>query len=64
MEEAGPDYITVHGRKRSQKSTEPVNVEAVKLVKSIAKVPVLLNGDVFCMKDVDALVAATGVDGI
>jgi len=64
VESARPDYITVHGRRRTQRSSEPVNVEAVKLIKSIATVPVVLNGDIFSMGDVDRLVEATGVDGV
>ena len=63
VEGAQPDYITVHGRRRTQRPSEPVNVEAVKLIKSIATVPVVLNGDVFSMGDLDRLVKATGVDG-
>ena len=63
VETARPDYITVHGRRRTQRSKEPVNVEAVKLIKSIATVPVVLNGDVFSMDDADRLVKATNVDG-
>lgn len=57
------DYITVHGRRRSQKSSEPANLEAIKLVKSVTKVPVVANGDVFTLEDVDRIVSATGVDG-
>ncbi|RPB21051.1 tRNA-dihydrouridine synthase [Terfezia boudieri ATCC MYA-4762] len=64
VESARPDYITVHGRRKTQRSSEPVNIEAVKLIKSIATVPVVLNGDVFSMGDVDRLVEATGVDGV
>lgn len=64
VESARPDYITVHGRRRTQRSSEPVNVEAVKLIKSIATAPVVLNGDIFSMGDVNRLVEATGVDGV
>lgn len=60
----GIDYITVHGRRRTQRSTEPVNVEAIKLIKSSATVPVVLNGDIFSMGDVERMVEATGVDGV
>lgn len=59
----GVDFITVHGRTRRQKSTEPVNLEGMKLVKEVSTVPVLANGDVFSVKDADDIVAATGVDG-
>lgn len=63
VETSGVDYITVHGRRRSQRSSEPVNLEAIKLIKSIATVPVFANGDVFSLGDVDRIVKATGVDG-
>jgi tRNA-dihydrouridine synthase len=33
-------------------------------VKSILKIPVILNGDVFCYEDFDKAIAATGVDGV
>ncbi|KAG0372825.1 tRNA-dihydrouridine(20a/20b) synthase [NAD(P)+]-like protein [Mortierella sp. AD032] len=59
----GVDFITVHGRTRRQKSTEPVSLEGMKLVKEISTVPVLANGDVFSMEDANHIVAATGVDG-
>lgn len=64
VESVGIDYITVHGRRRTQRSTEPVNVEAIKLIKSSATVPVVLNGDIFSMGDVERMVEATGVDGV
>lgn len=34
---------------------KPVNVEAVKLIKSIATVPIVLNGDMFSIDNVDHL---------
>lgn len=64
IESSGVDYITVHGRRRSQRSSEPVNLPAIHLVKSIAIVPVLANGDVFSLSDVDSIVSATNVDGV
>ena len=64
MESVGIDYITVHGRRRTQRSTEPVNVEAIKLIKSSVTVPVVLNGDAFSMDDAKRMVEVTGVDGV
>ncbi|KAH0604404.1 uncharacterized protein H6S33_006781 [Morchella sextelata] len=64
VESGGPDYITVHGRRRSQRSSEPVNLEAIRLIKSVAKVPIVANGDVFCLDDVDRIIKATRVDGV
>ncbi|KAK3827825.1 MAG: hypothetical protein J3Q66DRAFT_276007 [Benniella sp.] len=59
----GVDFITVHGRTRNQKSTVPVNLQGMKLVKEVSTVPVLANGDVFSVEDANAIVEATGVDG-
>jgi tRNA-dihydrouridine synthase 4 len=64
IESSGVDYITVHGRRRTQRSSEPVNLSAINLIKSTATVPVTANGDVFTLADVDAIVAATNVDGV
>ncbi|KAI9778908.1 MAG: hypothetical protein M1835_004820 [Candelina submexicana] len=63
VEAAGVDYITCHGRRRSQRSSEPVDLDAIKLVKETATVPVVANGDVFDHKDVQRIVNFTGVDG-
>ncbi|ORZ26823.1 hypothetical protein BCR41DRAFT_376887 [Lobosporangium transversale] len=59
----GVDFITVHGRTRRQKSTEPVNLEGMKLVKEVSTVPVIANGDVFSVADANQIVEATNVDG-
>ncbi|KAG0228821.1 tRNA-dihydrouridine(20a/20b) synthase [NAD(P)+]-like protein [Actinomortierella wolfii] len=59
----GVDFITVHGRTRRQKSTEPVNIEGMKLVKETSTVPVIANGDVFSLQDAEYIVSQTGVNG-
>ncbi|KAF9116231.1 tRNA-dihydrouridine(20a/20b) synthase [NAD(P)+]-like protein [Mortierella sp. AM989] len=59
----GVDFITVHGRTRRQKSSEPVSLEGMKFVKEVSTVPVLANGDVFSIEDAKTIVDATGVDG-
>jgi len=63
VESSGVDYITIHGRRRSQRSSEPVNSEAIALVKSVAGVPIVANGDVFSLGDAERIVGITGVDG-
>ena len=63
VEEAGVDYITVHGRMRSTRSSEPVDLEKIREVRMAARVPVLANGDVFSLEDVRRIVEFTGVDG-
>jgi tRNA-dihydrouridine synthase 4 len=64
VEAAGVDFITVHGRTRAQRSSESVNLDAIKLIKSIATVPVIANGDVFSLSDAHRIASETGVDGV
>ncbi|KAI9332650.1 dihydrouridine synthase-domain-containing protein [Obelidium mucronatum] len=63
-EAAGVDYITVHGRTRKQRSSEPVNIEAIKTIKEQASVPIFANGDIFSLQDANEIVRETGVDGV
>lgn len=64
VEEAGADYITVHGRLKTQRSSEPPNLDAIKLIKDSVACPVMANGDAFSMEAVDHIVQHTGVDGV
>ncbi|KAF7732282.1 tRNA-dihydrouridine(20a/20b) synthase [NAD(P)+]-like protein [Apophysomyces ossiformis] len=63
-ESVGVDFLTVHGRTRYQKSTEPVNFDGIKLVKESVGVPVIANGSIFSLKDVEEMYEKTGVDGV
>lgn len=63
-EAVGVDFLTVHGRTRLQKNTESVNFEGIKLVKESINVPVIANGSIFSIKDVDEMYEKTGVDGV
>ena len=63
VEDGGVDYITVHGRRRSDRSSEPVNLEAIRLVKQAAKVPVVANGDAYSLEDVHRIASITRADG-
>jgi tRNA-dihydrouridine synthase B len=62
--EAGLDYITVHGRNASQRSSEPAHWAAIQEVKTIAKMPVIGNGDVACLSDLLKMKEQTGCDGV
>ncbi len=71
VQDAGVDWISVHGRTKDTRSSVPVNLEAIKIVKqSIAssensrKVPVVANGDCFMPLDINRIVKATGVNGV
>ncbi|QIW95133.1 hypothetical protein AMS68_000651 [Peltaster fructicola] len=64
VEEAGVDYITIHGRTRSQRSSTPPDYEAIRILKSQARVPVFANGDVYSIADADKIVTMTNVAGV
>ncbi|KAJ1981214.1 tRNA dihydrouridine synthase [Dimargaris xerosporica] len=63
-EAVGVDWITVHGRTRHQKSTEPVDLDAIKFCRQVATVPMVGNGDIFTTQDAQDMVAKTGVQGV
>lgn len=64
VEAAGVDYITIHGRTRSQRSSTPPNYEAIRILKAHASVPVFANGDVYSLDDANKIVNITGVAGV
>ena len=63
-ESIGTDFITVHGRTRRQRSTELVNLNAIKLIKENLKIPVIANGNVFTLNDAENIYEQTGVNGV
>ena len=64
VESAGVDFLTIHGRMRSTPSSQPVNLEAIKLLASHTTVPTLSNGDVFTLSDATKHASLTEVDGV
>lgn len=64
VEAAGVDYITVHGRTRTTRSSQPADFGAIKVVKDAVSVPVVANGDCFSIEDAEKIAEITGVDGI
>lgn len=65
--EAGVDWITIHGRTRTTRSSVPVNLDAIKYVRENMKyqdVPVIANGDCFNLKDFHHISEYTKVDGV
>lgn len=64
VEAAGVDFITVHGRTRTTRSSYPVNLEAIKLIKHSVSVPVVANGDCFSLEDCNMIAKTTGCDGV
>ncbi|KAJ3213211.1 tRNA-dihydrouridine(20a/20b) synthase [NAD(P)+]-like protein [Clydaea vesicula] len=63
-EAAGADWITVHGRTRRQRSHEPCDFDAIKLIKESVSIPVFANGDVFNLSDKEEILKKTGCDGV
>jgi len=63
VEHAGVSFLTVHGRTKDQKS-EPVDLDAIKLIKESVRVPVIANGDICSLDDVERVHRITGADGL
>ncbi len=64
IESGGADWITVHGRTRSDDYQSPVNLDQLALLKSQATIPVLGNGNIFSVQDSHHMTTSTQVDGI
>lgn len=64
VQDAGVDFITVHGRTRSQRSSTVPDYEAIRALRSTVKVPLIANGDAYSAKDVDRIAELTEADGV
>jgi tRNA-dihydrouridine synthase 4 len=64
LEAAGAAWITVHGRRKDQRPSEPIDPVSIRLVKESLGIPVIANGNVFTLDDAETLYQQTGVNGI
>ncbi|ODV94693.1 hypothetical protein PACTADRAFT_69603 [Pachysolen tannophilus NRRL Y-2460] len=64
IEKAGVDFITVHGRTKTTRSSQPANFDAIKLIKENVSCPVVANGDCFSLEDAYKIANYTNADGI
>jgi len=59
---AGVAWITVHGRTADERH-QPVHHDAIKTIKDSVSIPVVANGDIKSLRDVESTHRLTGVDG-
>lgn len=64
VQDAGVDFITVHGRTRSQRSSTRPDYEAVRELRSVVRVPMVANGDAYSLSDVERIAELTEADGV
>lgn len=64
LESAGAEWLTIHGRTRSDDYSREVDLEAIAQIKKQVKIPVLGNGNIFSHEDYKIMKAVTNVDGI
>lgn len=64
IEDNGGQLIAVHGRTKQQAYSGEADWDAIAQVKQAVKVPVIANGDVRNVQDIEAIKLKTGCDGI
>lgn len=64
MEDNGASLIAVHGRTRAQLYRGEANWEAIAEIKQAVSIPVIGNGDIKVVADIERRFAETGVDAI
>lgn len=63
-EDAGADYIAVHGRTRAGRYKAPVDYDAIAQIKQVVSIPVIANGDIDSPAKAEWVLAHTGADGV
>lgn len=64
MQEAGADFITIHGRTRSQMYADKANWGLIKNLKKNVDIPVFANGDVVSIESAISCLEQSHADGI
>ncbi len=62
--QAGGQWITVHGRTRSDTYADPVDLEKISEIKAKVPVPVIANGNIFTLTDYQNVKRMSGADGV
>ena len=63
LERAGVSWLTVHGRTATQRC-EPVDTDAIRVIKDSVSVPVVANGDICSIDDAVQVHENTNVNGM
>ncbi len=63
-EEAGADFISVHGRTRADKYKKVIDYDGIKKAKSAISIPVFANGDITSLEVADYVKNHTKCDGL
>ena len=64
IEENGGAMIAVHGRSRRQGYTDPVDLDAIAEIRQALSIPVVANGDIQNVADIDHMLAYTGCPAV
>ncbi len=64
LEDNGASLIAVHGRTKIQAYTGLSDWQAIAEIKKIVHIPVIANGDVKSLKDIEKIKSITGCDGV
>lgn len=64
LESAGAQWLTIHGRTRSDDYSREVDLQAISEIKKSVSIPVLGNGNIFSYQDYQMMKKHTGVDGV
>ena len=64
MQEAGAEFITIHGRTRSQMYSGHADWAKIKKLKENVDIPVFANGDILTVDDAIECLELSGADGV
>jgi nifR3 family TIM-barrel protein len=64
IEEAGASLISIHARTRAQGYTGTADWNAITQMKKRIKIPVIANGDIKTIADIDRVIASTHCDAV